>query len=146
MTTPAIRSQRVPARVLKSPLAVPGHSAHPDVTAAVSALASTRQAQLSEREATLAEFEGYLQTVNNRDGRPYEEKTISVYSVPARNLDGWMTASTARTLPRQAWMHGHRGSPKLAPRRRRWLQEGTGRHGAPCARRASADPMPNSAS
>ena len=31
--------------------------------------------------------------MNNRDGRPYEEKTISVYSTPARNLDGWMTAN-----------------------------------------------------
>ena len=32
---------------------------------------------LSDRGATLAEFEDYLRTVNNRDGRPYEEKTMS---------------------------------------------------------------------
>ena len=30
------------------------------------------RAQLSDRESTLAEFEDYLRTVNNRDGRPYE--------------------------------------------------------------------------
>ena len=29
---------------------------------------------LTDREATLAEFQGYLQTVNNRDGRPFEKK------------------------------------------------------------------------
>ena len=48
---------------------------------------------LSDRNATLAEFEDYLRTVNNRDGRPYEEKTISNYVGPGKNLDVWMTAS-----------------------------------------------------
>ena len=48
---------------------------------------------LSDRNATLAEFEDYLRTVNNRDGRPYEEKTISNYVGPGKNLDAWMTAS-----------------------------------------------------
>ena len=51
------------------------------------------QSPSTDRESTLAEFEGYLRTVNNPDGRPYEEKTISVYSVPAKNLDGWLTAN-----------------------------------------------------
>jgi len=41
---------------------------------------------LSDREATLAEFEDYLRTVNYRDGRPYEEKTIEAYLIPFRNL------------------------------------------------------------
>lgn len=31
--------------------------------------------------------------MNNRDGRPYEEKTIIVYPGPAKNLDTWMTAN-----------------------------------------------------
>ena len=47
---------------------------------------------LSDRGATLAEFEDYLRTVNNRDGRPYEEKTISNFVGPGKNLDAWMTA------------------------------------------------------
>jgi hypothetical protein len=40
---------------------------------------------LTDREETLAEFQGYLRTVNNRDGRPYEEKTITAYSDPAKS-------------------------------------------------------------
>ena len=54
MTTPTTRSRHAPARILKSPLAVPGYSAHPGATAAVSAFAVAGQARLSEREATLA--------------------------------------------------------------------------------------------
>jgi hypothetical protein len=46
---------------------------------------------LSARGATLAEFEDYLRTVNNRDGRPYEEKTIVNYVGPGKNLNAWMT-------------------------------------------------------
>jgi hypothetical protein len=34
---------------------------------------------LTDRKSTIAEFDDYLRRVNNRDGRPYEEKTISVY-------------------------------------------------------------------
>jgi hypothetical protein len=30
---------------------------------------------LTDRQATLAEFADYLRTTNNRDGRPYEEKS-----------------------------------------------------------------------
>jgi integrase/recombinase XerD len=79
---------------LKSPLAMPsGAPVAPadypsDIEGAV--LASV---VLSDRNATLAEFEDYLRTVNNRDGRPYEEKTISNYVGPGKNLDVWMTAS-----------------------------------------------------
>jgi hypothetical protein len=56
---------------------------------------------LSDRGATLAEFEDYLRTVNNRDRRPYEEKTISAYVAPGRHLDtsragrSWARATTA---------------------------------------------------
>jgi hypothetical protein len=46
---------------------------------------------LSDRGATLAEFEDYLHTVNNRDGCPYEDKTIVSYVGPGKNLDAWMT-------------------------------------------------------
>ena len=53
---------------------------------------SPGRAALSDREATLAEFRDYLRTVNNRDGRPFEEKTISVYCDPPRNPDRWTTA------------------------------------------------------
>ena len=41
---------------------------------------------LSEREATLAEFEDYLRTVNNRDGRPYEERSIEAYVAPGKQV------------------------------------------------------------
>ena len=34
---------------------------------------------MSEREATVAEYEDYLRTTTNRDDRPYEEATINVY-------------------------------------------------------------------
>jgi site-specific recombinase XerD len=47
---------------------------------------------MSDREQTMAEFADYLRTVNNRDGRPYEETTIEAYLVPCRNLDKWLTA------------------------------------------------------
>ena len=45
------------------------------------------------RSLTLAEFADYLRTVNNRDGRPYEEATIHAYVYPAKALDVWMTAN-----------------------------------------------------
>jgi integrase/recombinase XerD len=93
MTTPTPRGRRIPARTLKSPLAAPGHAGQADAVTAASALAASVRARLTDRESTLAEFEGYLRTVNNRNGRPYEEKTISVYSVPPKNLDGWLTAN-----------------------------------------------------
>jgi len=94
MTTQNTRSRRAPGRALKSPLAAPGQAIQADTASAASALAASMRSPLTDRESTLAEFEGHLRTVNNRDGRPYEEKTISVYSVPAKNLDGWLTANS----------------------------------------------------
>jgi hypothetical protein len=47
---------------------------------------------LTDRGATLAEFEDHLRTSSNRDGRPYEEKTINAYVAPGKNLDAWLTA------------------------------------------------------
>ena len=93
MTAPADRHRRSPGRALKSPLAAPGTA--PDRTDSNSGAPPTapRRAALSDRKATLAEFRDYLRTVNNRDGRPFEEKTIAVYCAPARNLDRWMTAN-----------------------------------------------------
>jgi hypothetical protein len=93
MTTPTTRSRRAPGHALKSPLAAPGQAAQADVVSAASALAASVRSPLTDRESTPAEFEGHLRTVNNRDGRPYEEKTISAYPVPAKNLDGWLTAN-----------------------------------------------------
>ena len=93
MTAPATRGRRAPGRGLKSPLAVPGApAAASPATSGPLGLAPERAA-LSDREATLAEFQGYLRTVNNRDGRPFEEKTITAYSDPAKSLDRWMTAN-----------------------------------------------------
>jgi integrase/recombinase XerD len=44
------------------------------------------------RAVTIEEFRDYLCTVNNRDGRPYEDATISAYIYPAKALDAWLTA------------------------------------------------------
>jgi site-specific recombinase XerD len=41
---------------------------------------------------TIEEFRDYLCTVNNRDGRPYEDATINAYVYPAKALDAWLTA------------------------------------------------------
>jgi integrase len=79
---------------LKSPLAVPGSgSTSAGGSSADGTAAVVQPVPLDDRESTIAEFEGYLRTVNNRDGRPYEEKTIVVYLGPVKNLDAWMTAN-----------------------------------------------------
>jgi hypothetical protein len=90
-TTAATPRHRVPGRPLKSPLAVAGDY-QPLEAGQVNADPVLAGAVLSGREATLAEFEDYLRTVNSREGRPYEEKTIENYTGPAKNLDRWMTA------------------------------------------------------
>jgi hypothetical protein len=94
MTTATTPDRRIHGRPLKNPLAMPGHSAAS--AAAVELDPTTPELEgvmLSDRTATLAEFEDYLRTVNNRNGRPYEEKTIINYVGPGKNLDAWMTAS-----------------------------------------------------
>lgn len=91
MTTPTTRSRRVLGKQLKSPLAVPGGGTS-DARMEWEAPELQRQ-ELSDRQATLAEFEAYLRTVNNREGRPYEDCTIKDYSWPAKNLERWMTAN-----------------------------------------------------
>ncbi len=70
---------------LRSPLAAAPHSplaatrpgASPDRPAA-------HAAAPDPRSVTLDEFGDYLRTVNNRDGRPYEEATIHAYVSPPR--------------------------------------------------------------
>jgi hypothetical protein len=93
MTVPTARGRRSPGRALKSPLAVPGAGAVSAGLASGSLTLAPERAALTDREATLAEFQGYLRTVNNRAGRPFEEKTVTAYSDPAKSLDRWMTAN-----------------------------------------------------
>jgi hypothetical protein len=94
MTTPSTRSRRRPERALKSPLAVAAPVSRQDVSIGTAAQASAAAVtRLTDRESTLAEFEDYLRTVNNRDGRPYEEKSIISYVGPGKNLDVWMAAN-----------------------------------------------------
>jgi hypothetical protein len=93
MVTSTARGGRAPGRALKSPLAAPGASAVCSAANFGSLAPAPGQAALTDREATLAEFQGYLRTVNNRAGRPFEEKTITVYSDPVKSLDRWMTAN-----------------------------------------------------
>ena len=52
-----------------------------------------QRAVLSDRAATLAEFEDYLRTTNSRDGRPYEEATSNAYISPGKTLDTWLDSS-----------------------------------------------------
>ncbi len=87
-------SSRSPKTPLKSPLAMP--SAVPSlagISAAEGLGAALTDVVLTDRGATISEFEDYLRTTNNRAGRPYEEKTIENYAGPCRNLDTWMTAN-----------------------------------------------------
>jgi integrase/recombinase XerD len=86
-------SERSAKRPLKSPLAaLSGVSTFPALPPDGGAQ-SGGTVGLSDRHATLAEFEDYLRTVNNRDGRPYEQRTIDSYVGPGKNLDAWMTAT-----------------------------------------------------
>jgi site-specific recombinase XerD len=87
------RSRRAAGRTLKSPLAVAGNYAGPGRQGGAQTADPPPQGlALSDREATLAEFEDYLRTANNRDGRPYEDGTINAYVSPAKNLNAWLTA------------------------------------------------------
>jgi hypothetical protein len=93
MATSTLRGGLAPGRALKSPLAAPGASTASSPDALGSPTPSPGRTALTDREATLAEFQGYLRTVNNRAGRPFEEKTITAYSDPVKSLDRWMTAN-----------------------------------------------------
>ena len=86
------RGRRAPGRPLKSPLAAPAAWTGLDPRAGSD---RHREAEvLSDRQATIAEFDDYLRTVTvtNRDKRPDQEATINAYVSPAKNLDAWMTA------------------------------------------------------
>jgi integrase len=87
MVTPTVRGGRAPRRALKSPLAAPGapSAASPDAFDPLGL--AHGHAALTDREATLAEFQGYLRTVNNRAGRPFEEKTVTAYSDPVKSRE-----------------------------------------------------------
>lgn len=80
------------ARQLKNALAVhSGDTPLRDAPAPAEEAAVIQGVALTDRAATLAEFEDYLRTTNNRDGRPYEEGTINAYVNPGKNLDEWLT-------------------------------------------------------
>jgi site-specific recombinase XerD len=90
--TTATRSRRAPGRMLKSPLAMAGDRAGLAAASDVKAAPVLAGVVLSDRAATLAEFEDFLRTTNTRDGRPFEEATINAYVSPGKNLDTWLTA------------------------------------------------------
>jgi len=73
---------------LKSPLAI--HSDHATVMGLDGPDRRTAAAG-SDRATMIDEFDEYLRTTTNREGRPYEEATISAYVCPAKHLDKWMT-------------------------------------------------------
>ena len=79
---------------LRSPLAAAPHSPSAAIRPGASPDRAAAHAAVPDpRSVTLDEFDEYLRTVNNRDGRPYEEATIHAYVYPAKALDAWMTAS-----------------------------------------------------
>jgi hypothetical protein len=84
---------RAPERTLKSPLAVHGEFRPPAAVGLADTGARVGQGvAVSDRAATLAEFEDYLRTTNSRDGRPYEEATVNAYVSPGKTLDAWLAA------------------------------------------------------
>ncbi len=94
MPSSTTSGRRAPARPLKSPLAVADYHASPRRADGLDAEETILQGVvLTDRGATLAEFQDYLRTTNNRDGRPYAERTIEAYVDPAKNLDTWLTAT-----------------------------------------------------
>jgi hypothetical protein len=86
MSTTTARNRNAASRPLKNPARRGRHSDLPDAAAETGIVSSARSSGATERGVTLAEFEEYLRTVNNRDGRPYAE-TINAYVAPGRNLD-----------------------------------------------------------
>jgi hypothetical protein len=105
MTPTPARSRRGPGRSLKSPLAVASGYSGSAPRGVAEASPALESLALTERQATIAEFEDYLRTTNNRDGRPYEDGSINAYVSPGKNLDAWLTAngidgtSPSRTPP-----------------------------------------------
>jgi hypothetical protein len=84
---------RAPKRPLKSPLAVHGEFRVPAaIGAADIGVRAVQGALLTDRAATLAEFEDHLRTTSSRDGRPYEEATVNAYVSPGKTLDAWLAA------------------------------------------------------
>ena len=92
MTTTTTRGRRAPGHPVKSPLAVAGDRAVLTSASDADAAPLLADVVLSDRAATMAEFEGFLRTTNTRDGRPFEEATINAYISPGKNLDMWLTA------------------------------------------------------
>jgi hypothetical protein len=93
MTPTPARSRRAAGRPLKSPLAVASGYAGSAPRGAAEASFAVEGIALTERQATIAEFEDFLRTTNNRDGRPYEDGSINAYVSPPKNLDAWLTAN-----------------------------------------------------
>ncbi|MET7296327.1 tyrosine-type recombinase/integrase [Streptomyces griseoloalbus] len=46
---------------------------------------------MMSRASMLSEYAIHLRTVNNKHGRPYQEKTVRTYSEAVRTLEAWMT-------------------------------------------------------
>jgi len=83
MPTRTATSPRPHRGPLRSPLAAVAHAAPIADLPGPSARQTPAAAVPEPRSVTLDEFRDYLRTVNNRDGRPYEETTISAYLFPA---------------------------------------------------------------
>ncbi|HZR48973.1 MAG TPA: hypothetical protein VFB06_05585 [Streptosporangiaceae bacterium] len=91
VSTTKTAQRRATGRPLRSPLAAPAAWSAPDQQAGSTRLKAAED--LSDRQATIAEFTDYLRTITNRDNRPYQEASINAYVGPAKNLDAWLTES-----------------------------------------------------
>jgi integrase/recombinase XerD len=92
MPTSTATASRARHRPLRNPLANAASRPLADGLSSRDDTGGTWSAGLpAGRAVTLAEFHDYLRTTNNRDGRRYEDATISAYLCPAKALDAWMT-------------------------------------------------------
>ena len=123
MTVLPAPAHRPARRPVQSPLAAHSHAIPPSPCPD-----RTARAVKSPRDGSLAEFADYLRTINNRNGRPYEEATVKDYVFPAKALNGWMTAEASTGT-----------SPSSMPRC------STGTSGSTTASTAKAAPTPSSA-
>jgi len=94
--TTSAQRPRTAGRPLKSPLAVTGGCAPADAGEGTGAPPVISGAVVTGRGITLAEFEEYLRTVNNRDGRPYQKMA------PRRWRPGPTSPGSARS-PQGGW-------------------------------------------
>lgn len=75
---------------VRSPLRSTAPKARNTRAVPVTAVPATEHSS-EERAVMLSEYATHLRTVNNKHGRPYQEKTVRTYVEAVRALEQWMT-------------------------------------------------------